>query len=346
MEDVVVVGGGIVGLAVAAELGRRGHEVRVLERSAATMATGSSKGTARFRQLADYPDESFLDLGIRAREIWREVEAAADDPIFRRTGNLSIGDGADLAALARGLQSRDLPVEEVAGDDVARRWPHLRARADDVLFQPDGEVIAADVAYRAMVTMAASRGVSIERGVTVLGVDQGPDRVQVSTSEGPVEAARVVLAAGPWIARLAASVGLELDVHVSTQTVAWFEMPADILTSTPTVTQWSEREPYLLPDGPRLKAAEHERGPELDPDDPGGIDPASVERLRAFWSGLFVQPVPDVAETDTCLYTNAPGDRIVIETAARVVAVSACSGQGFQYAPAVAMLVSDAVEST
>ena len=343
MDDAVVVGGGIVGMAVAAELGRRGHDVRVLERSDATVATGSSKGTARFRQLANYPDESFLDLGIRAREIWGEVEAATDDRIFRRTGNLSIGDAGDLTALANGLRSRDLPVEEVAGDDVARRWPHMRARTEDVLFQPDGEVIAAYVAYRAMVTVAASRGVSIERGVTVVGVDQGSGRLSVSTSQGPLEAARVVLAAGPWIAGLAGSVGLELDVHVSAQTVAWFDMPAD---NTPTVTQWSEREPYLLPDGRRLKAAEHERGPELAPDEAGATDQASVERLRDFLSGLFVAPIPEVAETDTCLYTNAPGDRIVIETSGRVVAVSACSGQGFQYAPAVAALVSDAVEAT
>src|SRR4029079_8066657 len=176
------------------ELGRRGHRVRVLERSPAAVATGSSKGTARFRQLANYPDESFLDLGIRAREIWGEVEAAADDRIFRRTGNLSIGDAGDLTALARGLRSRDLPVEEVAGDDVARRWPHLRARADDVLFQPDGEVITADVAYRAMVAVAASRDVSIERGVTVMGVDQRSDRLLVATSHGPVDTASGALA--------------------------------------------------------------------------------------------------------------------------------------------------------
>jgi sarcosine oxidase len=318
----------------------------VLERSDETVATGSSKGTARFRQLANYPDESFLDLGIRAREIWAEVETEADEPIFRRTGNLSIGDSGDLTALAQGLRSRDLPVEEVAGDDVARRWPHMRVSADDVLFQPDGEVIAADVAYRAMVTFAASRDVSVERGVTVMGVDQRSDRLLVSTSQGPVEAARVVLAAGPWIAGLASSVGLELDVHVSTQTVAWFEMPADIVASTPTVTQWSEREPYLLPDGRRLKGAEHQQGPERDPDETGVVDQASVERLRDFLSGLYVAPVPNVAETDTCLYTNAPGDRIVIETAGRIVAVSACSGQGFQYAPAVAALVSDVVEAT
>ena len=130
------------------------------------------------------------------------------------------------------------------------------------------------------------------------------------------------------------------------QTVAWFEMPVGIVSSTPTVTQWSEREPYLLPDGPRLKAAEHEPGPELDPDDRGASIKRASNGYADFLSGLFVEPVPEVAETDTCLYTNAPGDRIVIETSGRVVAVSACSGQGFQYAPAVAALVSDVVEAT
>lgn len=347
MEDIVVVGGGIVGMSVAAELARLGRGVVVLERSGSGVATGSSKGTARFRQLANYPDESFLDLGIRARELLGEVERTVGEQIFHRTGNLSIGSAADLATLSKGLRSRGLPIEEVEGDDVPTRWPHMRTQVGGVLFQPDGEVIAADVAYRAIVTIAGSRGVSIVRDAPVIGIDERRDRIVVSTTQGEFEASQVVLAAGPWIESLAALAGLELDVHVSCQTVAWFELPGEILARTPTVTDWSGREPYLLVDpGNGIKTAEHERGPELDPNERGAIDTASVERLRGFLSGLFVAPIPEPTVTDTCLYTNAPGDRILIGRGGRVLAVSACSGQGFQYAPAVAQLVGDALART
>jgi sarcosine oxidase len=347
VEDVVVVGGGIVGMSIAAELGRRGRRVVVLERSAGSAATGSSKGTARFRQLANYPDESFLDLGIRARELWGKVESASGDRILVPTGNLSIGDAADLVALANGLRSRGLPVEEVDGADVPRRWPHLRAQARGMLFQLDGEVIAADAAYRAMVKIAESRGVSVVRGAEVGGIATQTDRVAVSAGAESFEGSRLVVAAGPWIASIAALVDLELDVHVSCQTVAWFEMPDEVLARTPTVTDWSGGEPYLLVDpGHGVKAAEHERGPEVAADEPGTIDTASIDRLRGFLSGLFLAPISEPAETDTCLYTNAPGDRIVIESTGRVVAVSACSGQGFQYAPAAAELVTDALDAT
>jgi sarcosine oxidase len=347
VKDVVVVGGGIVGVSIAAELGHRGRSVVVLERSAGSGATGSSKGTARFRQLANYPDESFLDLGIRARELWGEVESGSGERILVPIGNLSIGDEANLLALANGLRSRGLPVEELDGADVPGRWPHMRAQAGGMLFQPDGEVIAADVAYRATVKIAESRGASIVRGAQVVGIDEQTDRVVISTGTESFETSRIVLAAGPWIRSIAALVDLELDVRVSCQTVAWFEMPDEVLARTPTVTDWSGREPYLLVDsGHGVKTAEHERGPEIAADEPGTIDAASIDRLHGFLSGLFFAPIPEAAETDTCLYTNAPGDQIVIESAGRVVAVSACSGQGFQYAPAVAELVSDALDAT
>ena len=346
MDDVVVVGGGIVGLSVAAELAARGRRVTVLERSLGLAAAGSSKGSARFRQAANLPDDGWLDLGIRARERWVDVEPLATGPIFHPTGNLSIGTEDDLAELARGLRSRSLPVEEVEGVDLPRRWPHLRPQHFPVLFQPDGEVIAADVAYAATVALAGARGVSIVRDSPVQAVEVRADRVAMTTPRRTVDAARVVLAAGPWIAPLAQMGGLSLDVRVSCQTVAWFELP-DIPVTTPTVTDLTGAEPYLLPDpGHGVKAAEHARGPEIDPDDPGTTDLESVERLRTFLAALFVVPIAAPATTDTCLYTNAPGDRIALAHRGPVVAVSACSGQGFQYAPAVAELVADAVDAT
>jgi sarcosine oxidase len=49
------------------------------------------------------------------------------------------------------------------------------------------------------------------------------------------------------------------------------------------------------------------------------------------------------AMTETCVYTNTPDERILIETRGAVTAVSACNGQGFQLAPAVGEMVAGRV---
>jgi sarcosine oxidase len=340
-SDIVVVGGGIIGMCVAAALAPH-HDVVLLERAVGADATGASRGTARFRQLENVPDDSYLALGVRARRAWAPFEAVTSSPIFTLTGNLSVGEADALARFASALRAHGLPCEEVTGGEVAMRWPILRSRDDDVLFQPDGEVIAAAIAHRAATALATQRGTKIRRGCSVLGVEAGDDDAVIRTDTGELRSRRVVLAAGPWIAPIAASAGIQLPVFVTRQTVAWFAPPGGAF---PTVTDWSGREPYLLADA-GVKAAEHERGPVTDPNDDGMPDPASVARLETFVAGWFAEPLGDPAVIETCLYTNAPDDRFLIERRGSVLAVSACSGHAFQYAPAVADDVADAVETS
>jgi sarcosine oxidase len=65
--DVVVVGGGVVGLATAWELTRRGIRPLVLERFARGHREGASHGATRNFNNA-YDEEHYLDLLVRSRE--------------------------------------------------------------------------------------------------------------------------------------------------------------------------------------------------------------------------------------------------------------------------------------
>jgi sarcosine oxidase len=339
--DVVVVGGGIIGVCSAAVLAERGRDVLLLERSAAAGAVGSSRGTARFRQLENHPDVAFLDLGVRARTAWGVFETEATAPIFHPTGNLSFGDPQGLAAFGSALRERGLPCEEVTGAEVHARWPILRARIEAALYQPDGEVIAADVAHASVLRVAEHRGVRVRRGVTATAIEPGASGAVVRMDGNPLVARQVVLAAGPWVGPLARTVGIDLPVEVTRQTVAWFGWRDD---PPPTLTEWSGREPYLLWDpGGGLKTAEHRRGPLSDPDDAAEPDDAAIERMKEWIAETFVAPFPPPSSSDTCLYTNAPDDRFVIEREGDVVVVSACSGHAFQYAPAIGGDVADAL---
>lgn len=304
----------------------------VLERAAIGHEAGSSHGSSRFRQLAPHPTPAYLGYGLTAAEAWRGLERDAGVRILHRTGNLSIGEPAELDALGRVLAMHDLPAEPVGPHEAAARWPGF-APIGPVLFQPDGDTIAADVGLLATIDPARRAGADVREGARSLDISIEGEEAVVRTDDGDLRCGNVVLAAGPWVGGLAARVGIDLRVSVHRQTVVYLETPA----SLPTITDWSGREPYALPDlRGGLKLAEHARGPVADPDVASGPDPAAVERLLAWASEVLPVAGAEPTRTETCLYTMTQDEGFAIERSGPVIAVSACSGQGFQYAPVVA----------
>jgi glycine/D-amino acid oxidase-like deaminating enzyme len=185
----------------------------------------------------------------------------------------------------------------------------------------------------AMAGAARAAGTRIVEDCRVTSLDAGDDGVTVGTSTGRLHARRVVITAGPWANELLSLVGIEIPVSVSTQTVAYFHVEGFV---PPTVTDWRDREPYALPDPVRgLKVAEHERGPDGDPDSPLSPDEESVCRITDWVRALFPAVEPTPHHREACLYTNAPDDRFILERRGDIVIGSACSGQGFQFAPLV-----------
>jgi sarcosine oxidase len=69
----VVVGAGLLGLAAARALTRRGADVIVLEQAQVGHEAGGSKGSCRIFRVG-YPDAEYVALARRAREPWTELE--------------------------------------------------------------------------------------------------------------------------------------------------------------------------------------------------------------------------------------------------------------------------------
>ena len=86
--DVLVVGGGILGLCVA-WAAAASHSVTLLERVRIGHDRGSSTGDARMRVLAAYPDDSYVERGIAAGEDWLGAAQAYGRPLLQTTGCLS-----------------------------------------------------------------------------------------------------------------------------------------------------------------------------------------------------------------------------------------------------------------
>ncbi len=349
--DVVVVGGGITGVAALRALSRSGIDAVLLEQFDLDHTRGSSHGTSRIFRLS-YPEPAFTRLAITALEGWRELEAECGERLIVRTGSLDLGDEA--ANTERSLTEIGIAYEKVSGRAASRRWPLAFEPQAELVFQPDGGYILADRAHAAIVTSARAVGGELLAQERVARVAIHADRVSIVTDIREITARAVVVTAGAWAPGLLAPLGIELPVAATRETVAYYavpgveELPALIEYSSAAIPLPAEQAYYALPaPGRGLKAGVHHSGPPADPDEEGVPDTAVVAATSAWVARRFPEAEMTPLSAETCLYTNTSDQRFVIERHGRVVVASACSGHGFKFAPVHGELIAGlALEAT
>ncbi|TNM36617.1 FAD-dependent oxidoreductase [Nocardioides albidus] len=96
-----VLGAGIVGLTVADELARRGHDVAVVDPRPAGGASYAAAGMLSPAAEVWHGEEEILRLGLASLELWPELAARLEVEV-RRTGTLLVGyDAGDLQQVER-----------------------------------------------------------------------------------------------------------------------------------------------------------------------------------------------------------------------------------------------------
>jgi sarcosine oxidase len=330
--DVLVIGGGVVGAAAALAAARAGQRVALVEAGSPATARGSSKGPARIYAPAAYPDESYLELGLRALERWRELEAEAGETLLQRTGALSRGDFAE----------REMPALREAGVAADFLSPAAAldrfgvALGDDapLLHQPDAGVIHADRARRALLQTAEAAGAELHWGERVRTMEEHGDQLAVETTRRDWACSAAIVAAGPWSGDLLAAAGIDAGLNASVQSVAHFDL-ADPAARPVALIEFDGEEPFACWDpGRGMKAAFHARGPAAGSEpDRAEVEPAAIGHVVEWVDGRFPGLGAVLAEVEPCIYTNTADERFVLERNGRVVIASACSGQGFQFAP-------------
>ena len=212
--DVAVIGGGVIGLAIAWRVAQRGHSVRLYERGelgggASHVAAGMIAPVTE----ADPGELALLELGLRSAGMWpafaaQLAEASGLDPGLRPCGALVVArDDDEARALERELALRvdlGLEVQRLLPSAARKREPALApsirlalAAPSDAVVNPRAIVIAlAEASRRAEVvlcTQATVQRITCERAkITGLQL-AGGERVL---------ARRIVVAAGAWTGAL------------------------------------------------------------------------------------------------------------------------------------------------
>jgi glycine oxidase len=210
--DVVVIGGGVMGCAIALRLAERGLKPTVLERSVPG-AEASSVAAGILAPLVEHgrPDVA-TRIGVTSREMHAALaqklrEEVAIDVGFRRCGAMHValddGDAAELPDRARAIEAAGGKVEVLADREARKREPGLSLDVRLALDLPEEAQVETGLFVRALAIAAQKAGATFRTGSTVRGLRVEGDRARgVMLDGGPLDAAHVVVAAGAWTSQV------------------------------------------------------------------------------------------------------------------------------------------------
>ncbi len=215
--EVVVIGGGIIGCAIAYYLAKRGKEVIVLEGSDNIGHGGSSRNGGGVRQSGRDPRELPLVMyGIK--NLWPTLSEELEvDCEYHQDGNLRLGKTEKHIEILKGLTERavacGLDVRMIDGEEVRAINPYLTDEVIGASWCPtDGHAnpLTTTLGYY---KMARRMGVQFVTGQKVVELRKVRGRLrQVITESGTYEGDTIVLAAGYDSREIAETIGIDIPV--------------------------------------------------------------------------------------------------------------------------------------
>ena len=303
---VAIVGGGVIGLSLAYELNRRGHEVVVAERN--RMGRQSSwAGAGVFPpsniDTAIHPLEHLEALSDQLHPVWAQQlkQQTGIDTGFQRCGGLylarTVGEKAALSGVVGEWQQRGFDAEQLTPADMKAKFGQLGCTDDKNLIAwwlPGETQICNPHHLEALVTACETGGVTLLENCGDVRLDLGGDRIKgiiVPNHDQPtITADAYCITAGAWAQQIVSALPM---VPVRGQMLLYK------LDAAPFTAVVNEGSRYLVPrrDGHVLFGATIEEAGFDTSTTPAGLDnlkqhakdllPVLTEdRLVKSWAGL------------------------------------------------------------
>ena len=350
--DAIVVGLGAMGSAALRALARRGARVVGFDAHRPPHALGSSHGRSRIIREAYFEDPAYVPLVQRAWALWEELERERGERLLVPTGGLMIG--PESCVLVRGALAsatrHGLPHEVLDATTLAVRFAAVAPDPEMVaVWEPRAGVLSPEAGIGALLASAGASGATIRAEEPVVRWRPAGAGFEVETARDTYRAERLVLCAGPWLGTLVPELSTVLAVERVVQ--LWFEptAPERFTPERCPISIWEYgpgRFFYSFPAlGHGVKAALHHQGRRADPDQVerrvGDDESHAVRRLlERYLPGAAGR----LLDASVCLYTNTPDEHFLIDRHpqhSNVLVVSACSGHGFKFAPAIGEIAAE-----
>jgi sarcosine oxidase subunit beta len=321
--DVIVIGGGIVGLSAAHYLAERGADVTLYEkRSLGTGSTARAAGGIR----SQFSTAVNVELSLASKAVWDEFESTFGVDIDRRKNGYLFLARTEATAerfrdQVRMQRDRGAASEFITPEDATEYCPGLDPdQFVAATYNPDDGIADPNLAVQGYAGAAREGGVDIQTGTAVTALHREDGRVvgvdiEVDGTTERHDADAVVNAAGAWAAHIGAMAGVELPI--------------------------SPRRRHVALVGGHFGAAD----PEMDPDrfdEDMDIDWAATAVEMAAEYTEYFGPETRIRRGWAGLYAVTPDHHPIIEeTLPGFVTAAGFSGHGFQHAPATGQIVAE-----
>ncbi len=359
--DVVVAGLGAMGSAAAYQLAKSGVSVLGLDRFEPPHTFGSTHGDTRITRVAVGEGLAYVPLVRRSHELWREIEERAGVEILTQCGGLVIappgpgfamhGSESFLEHTVAAADTYGVEYERLGTAELAERFPQFALAGDEQgCLEPGAGFVRPEVAVESQLRLARELGATIALGERVLGYDDHGTHVTVRTTGRTVEAATLVITAGPWVPEVVPE--LAPVVRILRQVLFWFDLrdPSSyqMLRDSPVYIWDPADDPdgaiygFPMVDGPAggAKVAREQYVVETTADE---LDRAVTrDEIEEMYERYVRHRLPALSgrcvKAAACLYTVTPDSRFLIDrlpSSPNVVVASPCSGHGFKHSAAI-----------
>lgn len=217
--DVVIIGAGAVGCAIARELSRYHIDVTVVEKNEDVGGDASKSNSAIIHTGYDAsPDTLESQLVVAANPMYDTITKDLDVP-FKRIGGILPAMSEEQfeklpAILEKSFRNRVYDVEFKSGEELLKMEPNLNPKVLGGLYIPRESIIDPFILVQAYAENANENGVSFLLGTKVTGIKTEEKRVAgVETTAGYIETKYVINAAGQYCDEIAEMVG-KAEYHV------------------------------------------------------------------------------------------------------------------------------------
>lgn len=216
--DVIVIGGGPMGLSTAFHLSKRKTKTLLLEQFTFFNQLGSSAGMSRQFRLP-YPEAYMVKLVKQSIPFWEELESLTPTTLRDKVGTLWFGDPTvhstegNINEAEKALNELNVPYQSLTCEQIEREY-HFRhlPRNYTGLFQPDGASIDLRATSQTLYNWnAASPYVDMEEESPVTNIRQKGRTFEVTTPKGVFTSEKLVLTPGPFANGVFSLLGFRIE---------------------------------------------------------------------------------------------------------------------------------------
>jgi len=220
---VAIVGGGVIGCAIAFALARA-TSLRIVVFERGRPGCEASNAAAGVLAVASAHARQGVLLDLRRRsaamfpELVRELEEETDiDLGYRQTGLISLAfseaAAAELQDLVQHRNAQGLPCQLLTPDEARALEPALSPYLQAAALFPDDRSINNERMVAALVIAARNRGVAFRSDHVVRALSAAGRTVKLQLESGPFEAGLAIITAGAWSGELLAPLGIKVPLR-------------------------------------------------------------------------------------------------------------------------------------